>query len=58
MVFVMAFPIASIDVKIPTKAVIPMAIIAAVMKALSAWALRDENPWRIFSRISNKAVQK
>jgi hypothetical protein len=44
MVFVMALLMASIEVKMPTKAEIPIAIMEAVMIARVLCDLRDENP--------------
>jgi transcription termination factor NusB len=44
MVLVMALLMASIEVKMPTKAEIPIAIMEAVMIARVLCDLRDENP--------------
>lgn len=55
-VLVMDSLMASIDVSIPTRAVIPMATIEAVMNALSRCALKAANPCRTFSIKINKRL--
>jgi hypothetical protein len=54
-VFVMAFPMASMEVKIPTKAVMPMAIMEAVITARRRCDFKELMPCRICSTMMDKS---